>query len=80
MQAQCQKELKGLNKQVESKQADLGSAQQELQRQQKVVDAVQKRIAEAERRQQAHMHCLATFSAVCERCTCVCCTLHDFIS
>jgi len=51
-QAQCQKDLKGLTKQIESKQADLEKAQLELQHQQKTEAAVQKRIGEAERRLQ----------------------------
>ena len=50
VQAQCQKDLKGLAKQIESKQADLEKAQVELQHQQKTESAVQKRIGEAERR------------------------------
>ena len=49
-QAQCQKDLKGLTKQIESKQADLEKAQLELQHQQKTEAAVQKRTGEAERR------------------------------
>ena len=52
IQAQCQKDLKGLSKQIESKQADLEKAQLELQHQQKTEAAVQKRIGEAERRLQ----------------------------
>ena len=52
IQAQCQKDLKGLSKQIESKQADLEKAQLELQHQQKIEAAVQKRIGEAERRLQ----------------------------
>lgn len=51
-QAQCQKDLKGLNKQIESKQGDLEKAQQELQQQQAMESAVQRRIAEAERQLQ----------------------------
>ena len=51
-QAQCQKDLKGLNKQIETKQGDLEAAQQELQQQQKAEAGVQKRISEAERRLQ----------------------------
>ena len=54
MQAQCQKDLKGLTKQIESKQADLEKAQQELQGQQKTEAAVQKRVGEAERRIQVN--------------------------
>ncbi len=50
VQAQCQKDLKGLAKQIESKQADLEKAQLELQHQQKTEAAMQKRIGEAERR------------------------------
>ena len=50
VQAQCQKDLKGLSKQIESKQADLEKAQVELQHQQNTEAAVQKRIGEAERR------------------------------
>ena len=53
-QAQCQKDLKGLSKRIESKQGDLESAQQELQEQQKTEAAMQKRISEAERRLQVH--------------------------
>ena len=52
VQAQCQKDLKGLAKQIESKQAGLEKAQLELQHQQKTEAAVQKRIGEAERRLQ----------------------------
>lgn len=52
LQAQCQKDLKGLNKQIESKQADLEVAQQQLRQQQKTEAALQKRISEAERRLQ----------------------------
>ncbi|DBB00026.1 hypothetical protein WJX77_003476 [Trebouxia sp. C0004] len=52
-QAQCQKDLKGLAKQIESKQADLEKAQLELQHQQKTEAATQKRIGEAERRLQS---------------------------
>ena len=54
MQAQCQKDLKGLTKQIESKQADLEKAQQELQGQQKTEAEVQKRVGEAERRIQVN--------------------------
>jgi septal ring factor EnvC (AmiA/AmiB activator) len=50
VQAQCQKDLKVLSKQIESKQADLEKAQLELQHQQKTEAAVEKRIGEAERR------------------------------
>ncbi len=75
MQAQCQKDLKGLNKQIETRQSDLEKAQQELQEQQKTESAVQKRIAEAERRLQVncvehtvalhgcalHRHCMVSW-------------------
>ena len=53
-QAQCQKDLKGLSKKIESKQGDLEAAQQELQQQQKTEAVMQKRISEAERRLQVH--------------------------
>lgn len=52
-QAQCQKDLKGLSKQIESKQGDLEVAHKQLQQQQKTEAALQKRISEAERRLQA---------------------------
>ena len=53
-QAQCQKDLKGLSKKIESKQGDLEAAQQELSQQQKTEAAMQKRITEADRRLQVH--------------------------
>lgn len=52
MQAQCQRDLKGLSKQIESKQSDLEKAEQALQQQQKTEAAVHKQILEAERRLQ----------------------------
>lgn len=52
LQAQCQKDLKGLSKQIESKQGDLEVAHKQLQQQQKTEAALQKRISEAERRLQ----------------------------
>lgn len=51
-QAQCQKDLGKLNKEVEIKESELSKAQTSLHQQQNTETALQKRIAEAERRLQ----------------------------
>lgn len=52
LQAQCQKDLSKLSKEVSSKEGELNGAQAELQQQQDSEAALKKRIAEAERRLQ----------------------------